>query len=215
MVKTTFKNLPKEKRDRFLEAAKNEFSHADYNNASINKIIKEAGISRGSFYTYFDTKADLVRCLLHEYAKAMAAHLEYVIEKNNGDIFEVFVALFDLTVAYTEESNDVALFHSLFKTIRTSSDFEDSPLVFSEEEKNQHINKIMGKINRENLLLKDDKEMLELFEMLFMITKQSLSKSMSNYCTKEEAKKSFLYKLDVLKYGIYDTNTKIPKKENN
>ena len=42
-----FLNLPAEKQEKLLEAATREFSHRPFNEASINQIIKEAGIPPG------------------------------------------------------------------------------------------------------------------------------------------------------------------------
>ena len=50
MPSSTFLNLPAEKQEKLLKAATREFSHRPFNEASINQIIKEAGIPRGSFY---------------------------------------------------------------------------------------------------------------------------------------------------------------------
>ena len=46
-----FLKLKEEKKQVILEAAVHEFSRVPYSSASINQIIKEADISRGSFYT--------------------------------------------------------------------------------------------------------------------------------------------------------------------
>ena len=59
-----FFKLKEEKRRLILEAAAHEFSRVPYSAASINQIIKEADISRGSFYTYFEDKQDLVEPVL-------------------------------------------------------------------------------------------------------------------------------------------------------
>lgn len=53
MPSSTFLNLPAQKQEKLLEAATREFSQRPYNEASINQIIKDAGIPRGSFYMYF------------------------------------------------------------------------------------------------------------------------------------------------------------------
>ena len=59
-----FLNLKESKKNAILEAAANEFARVPYSAASINQIIKEAEISRGSFYTYFEDKDDLMRYML-------------------------------------------------------------------------------------------------------------------------------------------------------
>jgi len=59
MPKATFFNLPEEKRERIMTAAIDEFSKYDYNEVTVSKIVKEAGIPKGSFYQYFEDKFDL------------------------------------------------------------------------------------------------------------------------------------------------------------
>jgi AcrR family transcriptional regulator len=59
MPKATFFNLSEEKRDRIMTAAIDEFSKYDYNEVTVSKIVKEAGIPKGSFYQYFEDKFDL------------------------------------------------------------------------------------------------------------------------------------------------------------
>lgn len=87
MPSSTFLNLPAEKQEKLLEAATREFSHRPFNEASINQIIKEAGIPRGSFYMYFQDKEDLFRYLLKGYVDQLFMLLEEFLLRNGGDIF--------------------------------------------------------------------------------------------------------------------------------
>lgn len=48
-----------QKRQKILEAALNLFSINGYSNTTINNIAKEAGVSFGTVFTYFDTKENL------------------------------------------------------------------------------------------------------------------------------------------------------------
>ena len=59
MPKKTFFRLPAEKQQRLLKAAHAEFSRVPFNEASVSNIIKAAEIPRGSFYQYFEDKADI------------------------------------------------------------------------------------------------------------------------------------------------------------
>ena len=59
MPKNTFFNLPKEKRERIIKTAIEEFAQAPYQDISINHLIKCLGIPTGSFYQYFEDKKDL------------------------------------------------------------------------------------------------------------------------------------------------------------
>jgi len=54
MPKETFYNLPESKRKSVLEAVKKEFEEHSIKDASVKDIVNALGISRGSFYTYFE-----------------------------------------------------------------------------------------------------------------------------------------------------------------
>lgn len=200
MIKPTYYNLSPEKKQRLYLAAKKEFTRVSFNEASINKIIKDAEISRGSFYTYFDDKSDLARSLLCEYFKTVTGQIERVLKEGNGDVFDMFTQLFDITLEYTQIRDDMELFHSLFNSMRTSTDFEGS-IVFDQEAKQEHLSYIMGKIDRSRLNLTNDDELKDLLNLLLIVTKQSMAKAMSEQSTKEAARQSFLYKINILKNG--------------
>lgn len=59
MPQQTFFNLPDDKRQRILDLAIDEFAEHSYKTASISRIVKKAGIAKGSFYQYFEDKKDL------------------------------------------------------------------------------------------------------------------------------------------------------------
>lgn len=63
----TFYNLNEKKKNNILKAAKEEFEAFKYVDASINRIIKAANISRGSFYQYFEDKNDLYQTIFYHY----------------------------------------------------------------------------------------------------------------------------------------------------
>ena len=69
MPSSTFLRLPEEKRGRIFEAAVDEFAEYRFREASVNRVIKAAGISRGSFYQYFQNKEDLYTYVLQEIGK--------------------------------------------------------------------------------------------------------------------------------------------------
>lgn len=64
MPKQTFFNLPEEKRKTVVNAAIDEFAEYGLENASTNRIVANSGISKGSFYQYFEDKQDVFMYLL-------------------------------------------------------------------------------------------------------------------------------------------------------
>lgn len=66
MPKPTFRNLPHEKRERFVDAALDEFTRHPYDVASVSRVVNRLGIAKGSIYQYFSDKFDLFRWLVGE-----------------------------------------------------------------------------------------------------------------------------------------------------
>ncbi len=118
MPSTTFLRLSKEKQEKLLLAAKNEFAKETYANASINQIIKSAGISRGSFYMYFEDKEDLYTYILEQYmAEVYQITMQY-LTVYQGDIFAVFQALFDTAITYCSQSEHRKFIQQIVENIR-------------------------------------------------------------------------------------------------
>ena len=92
---STFLNLAPEKQEKLLSAAVREFTERPYNEASINRIVREAGIPRGSFYMYFRDKEDLFHYLMEESINEMLMVFEEVLRSQGGDIFAALPAMYD------------------------------------------------------------------------------------------------------------------------
>ena len=96
MIKSTFYNLPEEKRQRITDAIFNEFAGSSGERFSINNIIKNANISRGSFYQYFDDKVDLVEVMTRSFINFSLKKATEVISRTHGDIFVTYDLLFEI-----------------------------------------------------------------------------------------------------------------------
>ena len=81
MVHQTFYKLPEEKRRRITDSAMDEFTSRPYEKTSINRIIEAAGIPKGSFYQYFDSKDDLYIYCIKELSRKL---LEQRLERHEG-----------------------------------------------------------------------------------------------------------------------------------
>jgi AcrR family transcriptional regulator len=91
MPKHTFFNLPPDKRETIMNAAIEEFAEYGLENASTNRIVKNSGIAKGSFYQYFEDKQDVFMHMLE-----IIEHQEMEFFKNehppdyNMDVFHYF-----------------------------------------------------------------------------------------------------------------------------
>ncbi|HEY1811270.1 MAG TPA: TetR/AcrR family transcriptional regulator [Kofleriaceae bacterium] len=77
--------LKKERRKQILDAAKHVFAEAGYHGASIHAIIERAGIARGTFYLYFESKSAVFSSILDQATTDLRRHM-HRIEVDNPKI---------------------------------------------------------------------------------------------------------------------------------
>lgn len=92
MPKPTFHNLPQPKRERFVEAALDEFARNPYDRASITGIVARLGIAKGSVYQYFDDKVDLFTWLVQEAGRRKVAAVQ--VATPDGPFLEQLAAMY-------------------------------------------------------------------------------------------------------------------------
>ena len=102
-----FYRLPEAKKQVIRQAAIKEFARVPFEKASINQIIQNADISRGSFYTYFEDKQDVVRYIFEDNARQMQECCERELDKNDGNLFDMLEWLFEFTIRKLEESKEM------------------------------------------------------------------------------------------------------------
>lgn len=83
-------------REALMDATLDEFSEINYENASLNRIIKNAGISKGTFYYHFKSKEELYRFLLKKSVDGKWAFInkytsENAVDYSKMDIFDKFL----------------------------------------------------------------------------------------------------------------------------
>ncbi len=102
MVKTeALRGSPFEEEEKILSEAIIEFGNRGFDLASIQHIVFESGISRGSFYQYFEDKTDLFGEVLMEISARKMKYLEPVLEKKEEyGLFELIKELLMLAMNF-------------------------------------------------------------------------------------------------------------------
>lgn len=113
MPSNTFFNLPEEKRETILEAAREEFSRVPYEKASINKMIRAAKIPRGSFYMYFTDKEDLFHHLMQFQSDQVVESMAAILAERRGDIFAAVLGFYDAAVLQFRQGKEDAAYKKL------------------------------------------------------------------------------------------------------
>lgn len=81
-MNNSFAKLAMDKKEKLIEVCIIEFSQFGYINASTNRIVENAGISKGSLFKYFNTKEELYLYIL-----------DYVILTITNDILDKIKSL--------------------------------------------------------------------------------------------------------------------------
>jgi AcrR family transcriptional regulator len=101
MPKQTFFNLPDEKRRIIVDTAVDEFAEYGFEAASINRIVANSSIAKGSFYQYFTDKMDVFKHLMDILAQEKS---DYFKDKHppgtNLDMFQYYRWLIKTGMAF-------------------------------------------------------------------------------------------------------------------
>lgn len=198
MPTTTFFNLPKEKQDIILKAARSEFTRVPFTEASINQIIQVANISRGSFYMYFQDKEDLYQYLLQTYSKRLEKRYIDILEKHHGDIVDTYLDLFQMVV----KKIDAGKQKDFFKRMVMNVTFKNDNL-FDRKTENRVLAGAFKKIDRTHLNIATEQELYDMMDCIHMLFIHALMRVLKRKLTEQEAYDTFARQLRILKEGLY------------
>ena len=196
MPSDTFLRLNDEKKKKLIDASFKEFSLYNFNDDSINRIIKEAGISRGSFYMYFEDKKDLYFYLLEQYSEILIDNMKEDLINNKGDLFNMFQD--NIKRTYNSFKNNNVNFFK--KSLENITIMEESKRTFGFRDK-RLLKELIPNINVE-LLNDNAKRHLEvIFAINMHLLMVTLIKLLRNNSLDEKILDDYYEQLDILKYG--------------
>ena len=197
-----FLNLPKEKQMKIVGASVCELSKVPADKISINKIIQTAGISRGSFYQYFDDKFDLINYLLSDLKNEMHMSFRKNLEKYNGNFFEITKAVYDEIILLGENENNLGVIKNFFMSMKfTKSDRLNFMKLFDISEE-FFYNILLSYINQNNFRDTSKDFINGAVNIIWLLMRQSLTDVFSDYENLEIYKKDFYIRLDIIRRGV-------------
>ena len=192
MPKQTFLKLPEDKKQKILEAAKNEFSRVSVTEASINNIVTEANIARGSFYQYFESKEDLLIFMIDKASERVKDKVNEKI-KENGDIFETFIFFYDKIVETCKDSNNKMFYKTVLANLRAN----DSIVLGKAKE--EIYNSLIKNTDTSNF--KSKKDLPILIEMLSAITRWAIIQTVTSNNV-VDIREKYIKQIEYVKNGI-------------
>lgn len=74
---------PEVRRVEIMQSAKKLFAKVGYANTSVEAIIRDAGIAKGTFYYYFKTKKEILNALVEQVREEMLEHFRSIVANRN------------------------------------------------------------------------------------------------------------------------------------
>lgn len=201
----TFLNLPEEKRNKVIEAAIKEFSSVPYEKISINRIIKDAEISRGSFYMYFEDKYDLTLYLLDLTKQQLMKDVVYVSKVSKGNLPDFIVGLHDILFDYYHQDK----YRNFIKNLliyfqgRPESELKAMKDVMPE---NEDLNMLLRLIDTKQFKTDDKEFITNTMELSMVMIRNVVFKSFRLNLSKEQSVKLLKDYLNILQYGYGGKN---------
>lgn len=202
-----FYRLPEEKKQIIREAAIKEFARVPFEKASINQIIQNADISRGSFYTYFADKQDVVFFIFEDSHEQMKRQCEESLIAHNGDYFMMLKDLFEVFVAklqQTKEMLDMVRNVFSYQENANAMGFGDTPDSFCDTEDSRNKTWLFEHVDTSSWRLKTRED----FGPLMTLGMASFMIALTQYykCPDQLDRVRAWYdkKLEILRWGVYD-----------
>lgn len=196
MPSQTFFNLPEEKKQRIFKAIYAELQRVPFPEMSINQVIKNAGIPRGSFYQYFENKDDAFDYFVNESFRKIKECIMNRISTAHGNIFELAETIFEEMAkagakGYQKETvNHVLPYLNVKKIVPFSA-------VVANMEYKEKI-EACSALGIGNLDIKSEQELMDIIDIIESLFQTEIPKIISGKSS-EEAIKDFGRKIDIIR----------------
>ena len=204
MCKETFLRLPEEKRDRVLNAAWDEFTTVSFAKASVNRIVRAAGIPRGSFYQYFEDKSDLFHYLMEQIHDQLTEDYQKVLARADGNLFRSILMSYDMIAAEQKRGKMIPVFERCMRVARINPGMDLETLGRGyRPEKAQIIGECIRGMDRTPFRRQDERFLTEVCCMAGMCLLGVVMDCLTNPEEDAERRAELVEALDILRRGSY------------
>ena len=204
-----FYHLSEKKKEMIREAAVQEFIRVSPEQASINQIVRNAEISRGSFYTYFEDKEDLMRYVFEDLIHQVREFCKNLLRDSGGDFWTLQQGLMDFVLQICREDKMPAL-------TRTESGHNTLMRLMWEKSSDEVCPEEiwMGELYQltdcSRLRVGSLQEYRILFSLCIHCILAEIAELYEKGKTEAEARESFAKRLDYIRYGAAESEAGMP-----
>lgn len=204
MISPTFQNLKEDKKDRIIDAALAEFAARPFNEASITNIVKNADISRGSFYQYFGNKENIYKYLVSYLYTKHREDLVHILIENDGELYPSLLEFYDKYIDDLFNSKYFAFYKNTFRYVNHYLIGDEGVLSVQNQSTNREEQRkqFMTIVKMDDLKANSSQEVLEYIYFLVNTIHHMVLDGFVNNLPINEIKDRSTRAVDWLYYGI-------------
>ncbi len=189
-----FYRLSDEKKMAIRDAAIQEFTRVPFEKASINQIIQNAEISRGSFYTYFEGKRDVLSFIFQDMEERIRNYCFQTLEKSKGDFWDMMKKLLDYMLHYFEQ-------HHVFQLARNTMVFQEDYNLFCKPDDTKGI-ELYHAVDKSGWKSQEMDDFLCVMDMSVANLLVCVTRYFRNACSEEDVRCDFYRRMEFLQSGV-------------
>ena len=173
-----------------------------FDSASINQIVREAGISRGSFYMYFDGKEDLLIYLLRDFMDSILQMAHETLRTTRGDLFALPLALYDYVLDHCKDEHSARFLRNVYTFIHTKSSASSPETIIQRLAPHYSPKKLYHIIDQSRLNAETEYDLQDILCILLSVTLNSLALVLLGPQQRDDARAHLANKIKLLRQGL-------------
>ncbi|EON3042623.1 TetR/AcrR family transcriptional regulator [Enterococcus hirae] len=197
MPKSTFLNLPNEKKQRLIEILLENFSARHISQVKVADIVEDMAMSRGAFYKYFEDLEDAYTYTIQYYSIQIHRDILKYISQNKQDFFQGI----ENYLAWCSELEQKSSYWQAIRFLTRSDDFTNHQRTKPSAESGR-LKEWFKLLKANGFHITSEEEAISFLYFVMDLVINSLRDYIANDWTTDELLQDYRYKVKWLQRGL-------------
>lgn len=197
MPKSTFLNLPNEKKQRLIEILLENFSARHISQVKVADIVEDMAMSRGAFYKYFEDLEDAYTYTIQYYSIQIHRDILKYISQNKQDFFQGI----ENYLAWCSELEQKSSYWQAIRFLTRSDDFTNHQRTKPSAESGR-LKEWFKLLKANGFHITSEEEAISFLYFVMDLVINSLTYYIANDWTTDELLQDYRYKVKWLQRGL-------------
>ncbi len=197
MPKSTFLNLPNEKKQRLIEILLENFSARHISQVKVADIVEDMAMSRGAFYKYFEDLEDAYTYTIQYYSIQIHRDILKYISQNKQDFFQGI----ENYLAWCSELEQKSSYWQAIRFLTRSDDFTNHQRTKPSAESGK-LKEWFKLLKANGFHITSEGEAISFLYFVMDLVINSLTDYIANDWTTDELLQDYRYKVKWLQRGL-------------